>query len=107
MQEYVLNVNSPWVIDAREGDEAHKLLEESLNELDTAILGIVDTLDLPSEDLAAYLDQCLQSSYWQRRLQRGKPAHAIAITAGRIKICAGANTLATRFVEEQRATTWE
>lgn len=73
LQEYVLNVNSPWVVEAREGDEAHQLLEESLNELDTAILGIVDTLDMPINDVAAYLDQCLQSSYWQRRLQRVKP----------------------------------
>ena len=41
----------------------------ALNELDTAIFGIVDALDLPTEGVAEYLDNCLKSSYWQRRLK--------------------------------------
>jgi hypothetical protein len=44
-------------------------LESALNELDTAILGIIDVLDLPTDKVADYLDNCLQSSYWQRRLK--------------------------------------
>jgi hypothetical protein len=73
LAEYVLNVNSPWEVAARDGDKWHEWLDAALNELDTAILGVVDLLDMRTEDVANYLDQCLQSSYWQRRLQRGTP----------------------------------
>lgn len=99
LQEYVLNVNNSWTVEPREGDEAHHLLEESLNELDTAILGIVDTLDLPTEEVAAYLDQCLQSSYWQRRLQRVKPAQR---QLQRDVLCGRANWIWNRTNTQQR-----
>jgi hypothetical protein len=71
LAEYVLNQSSTWEVPAVEGDTLHLWLQSALNELDTAILGIVDVLDLPTDELADYLDQCLQSSYWQRRLLRG------------------------------------
>jgi hypothetical protein len=71
LAEYVLNSSSPWTVEKKEGDEWHELLAAALNELDTAILGVIDALDLPTDLVANYLDNCLQSSYWQRRLSRG------------------------------------
>jgi replicative superfamily II helicase len=70
LKEYVLNQQSAWQVEKKEDDEWAEWLESALNELDTAILGIVDSLDLPTDALADYLDECLQSSYWQRRLAR-------------------------------------
>lgn len=70
LAEYVLNVQSTWTVDAvDDDDEWPALLVAALNELDSAILGAVDALELPAADLADHLDQCLHSSYWQRRLQ--------------------------------------
>ena len=69
LAEYVLNMNSTWVVPERETDEYHAILDTALNELDTAIFGIIDVLDLPTDEVANYLDDCLQSSYWQRRLK--------------------------------------
>ena len=69
LAEYVLNVSSPWSLPEKEDDELPAWLDVALNELDTAIFGIVDVLDLPTENVAGYLDDCLQSSYWQRRLR--------------------------------------
>jgi hypothetical protein len=71
LQEYVLNMTSSWELAIEDGDQGW--LGAALNELDTAILGIVDTLDMPISRLAAYLDDCLQNSYWQRRLRREPP----------------------------------
>ena len=73
LAEYVLNANSPWVVPQNGDDDMHLWLDAALNELDTAILGIVDVLDLPTEKVADYLDSCLQSSYWQRRLRNAAP----------------------------------
>jgi DEAD/DEAH box helicase len=70
LKEYVLNMASTWEVAAKESDKWDEWLDAALNELDTAILGIVDTLDVPTSDIADYLDKCLQSSYWQRRLRR-------------------------------------
>lgn len=73
LAEYVLNQSSSWEVPEVEDDtqKLHEVLRSAINELDTAILGVVDALDLPTADVADYLDQCLQSSYWQRRLLRG------------------------------------
>jgi hypothetical protein len=69
--EYVTNMQSPWAVQAiNEDDNYPGALRACLNELDTAILGVVDVLELPMSEVADYLDQCLQGSYWQRRLQR-------------------------------------
>ncbi|MEX2175488.1 MAG: DEAD/DEAH box helicase [Pirellulaceae bacterium] len=73
LREYVLNMSSSWEIVANEGDESHKWMDTALNELDTAILGIIDTLDVSTAEVADYLDKCLQGSYWQRRLSRESP----------------------------------
>ena len=73
LAQYVLNLQSPWQVEKKEEDTWGQLLEVALNELDTAILGIVDTLEMPTGKVADYLDSCLQSSYWQRRLQRETP----------------------------------
>lgn len=73
LKEYVLNMNSTWEVAPQEGDKWHELMKPAMNELDVAILGVVDVLELPTHDLANYLDSCLQSSYWQRRLQRESP----------------------------------
>lgn len=70
LTEYVANMQSEWTVDAvSEDDNYPDVLAACLNELDTAILGIVDALDLPLNELANYLDGCFKSSYWQRRLQ--------------------------------------
>ena len=69
--EYVANMQSPWSVEAINDEDIYPgWLKACLNELDSAILGIVDLLDLPLDQLADYLDSCLQSSYWHRRLQR-------------------------------------
>jgi hypothetical protein len=70
LAEYVLNSSSTWSMEKKEEDERHDMLTTALNELDTAILGVIDALDLPTDQVANYLDNCLQSSYWQRRLSR-------------------------------------
>ena len=71
LREYVLNEASTWTVPPADDDDVFPgLLQAALNELDTAILGIVDTLELPTDQLAEYLDTCLRSSYWQRRLGR-------------------------------------
>lgn len=71
LKEYVLNTDSAWQIP--EDDKMYGWLVAALNELDSAILGIVDVLGLSTESLANYLDECLRNSYWQRRLQRSSP----------------------------------
>lgn len=68
LREYVLNVNSSWDLSHGAENDDQQSLDVALNELDTAILGIVDTLELPIADVADYLDECLQGSYWQRRV---------------------------------------
>jgi hypothetical protein len=69
--EYVANMQSPWMVEpVNEEDHYPGVLKACLNELDSAILGIVDALDMSLDQLADYLDTCLQNSYWQRRLQR-------------------------------------
>ncbi|MFO0826148.1 MAG: DEAD/DEAH box helicase [Gemmataceae bacterium] len=73
LAEYVLNLNSSWSLPAKEGDELDTWLDVALNELDTAILGIVDTLEMPTEEVADYLDNCLKGSYWQRQLKNEQP----------------------------------
>jgi hypothetical protein len=70
LAEYVLNSSFPWSVEKKDEDELHEVLEAALNELDTAILGVIEVLDLPTDQVANYLDNCLQSSYWQRRLSR-------------------------------------
>ncbi len=73
LKEYVLNETSTWEIPPQEGDDWHTWMQPALNELDIAILGVVDALELPTRELADYLDNCLKSSYWQRRIQREPP----------------------------------
>lgn len=74
LAEYVLNASSSWSVAPAPDDVAAQWLDVALNELDSAILGVVDTLELPAEQVADYLDECLQSSYWQRRLKNSPPA---------------------------------
>lgn len=73
LKEYVLNMASTWDVAASEDDNWHEWMKPALNELDIAILSVVDSLELPTNELADYLDNCLKSSYWQRRLQREPP----------------------------------
>jgi hypothetical protein len=54
-------------------DAVQTICNCSINELDTAIFGVVDVLDSPTGDVADYLDRCLESSFWQRRLSRTMP----------------------------------
>ncbi len=63
LKEYVLNQASTWVAPTVGTDDPFPaLLDSALNELDAAILGVVDSLDLPTEELANVLDAALRSS---------------------------------------------
>ena len=73
LKEYVLNTASTWEVAPQDGDNWQEWMKVALNELDIAILSIVDALDVPTSELADYLDKCLKSSYWQRRLRREEP----------------------------------
>lgn len=65
LTEYVLNQANDWPHE-KEGDENG--LDLVLAELDTAILGIVDSLECEPSEVADRLDDALASSYWKRRL---------------------------------------
>lgn len=69
--EYVTNMQSPWQVEKiDEKDTWPSILQACLNELDSAIFGVVDVLDLSIDKLADYLDRCMEGSYWQRQLRR-------------------------------------
>jgi hypothetical protein len=76
--EFVLNNGDFWV-DVRlaapeyiEGDDeqAIKSLDEYVADLDVAILSLVDSLDVPLDDLAGVLDEILKDSLWRRTVER-------------------------------------
>lgn len=76
LTEYVVNNAAAWNFPEVPGekpkdrDDARKQWETHLATLDTAILSLIGEEDVPDADIEATLDAILQSSLWQRRLQR-------------------------------------
>lgn len=76
LTEYVMNNANAWDFPVIAGEDA-ETRERAQSEwaghlaiLDTAILSLIGDIDVPDEDIAAALDDILQSSLWQRRLNR-------------------------------------
>jgi len=76
LQEYVLNNAAAWDFPniAGEADEvrdaAARNWDQYITVLDTAILSLLGDQDMNADEIAAHLDEVLQSSLWQRRLER-------------------------------------
>ncbi len=76
LQEYVLNNAAAWDFPniADEPDEARvaaaRNWEQYVTVLDTAILSLLGDQEMNADEIAARLDEVLQSSLWQRRLER-------------------------------------
>lgn len=76
LQEYVLNNTAAWDFPkiAGEADEARDAAarnwEQFITVLDTAILSLLGDQEMNADEIAAHLDEVLQSSLWQRRLER-------------------------------------
>lgn len=63
LSEYVLNQDASWGSEIEEDED----LVEALEDLDTAILGIIEDPETDSDDLAEALDEALQGSLWRRQ----------------------------------------
>ncbi len=76
LQEYVLNNTTAWAfpIVSGESNTRQKINKENwekhITYLDTAILGLIGDELTTTEQIAAKLDKVLQSSLWQKSLQR-------------------------------------
>ena len=76
LMEYVVNNSVAWVFPESAGESQRKReialgrWEQNIATLDTAILGLIGESDIPDEDIASALDIVLQSSLWNRCLQR-------------------------------------
>lgn len=68
LNEYVLNQHAAIDAVADGSDENAKQMEIILAELDAGILALVDDLECDASQVAAKLDEALNSSLWQRRL---------------------------------------
>jgi len=86
--EYVVNNAAAWTFPeiANEKAEARERAledwERHVATLDTAILSLIGEADVPDSGIEAALDDILQSSLWQRRLQRYKDVERGALKAG-------------------------
>lgn len=70
LSEYVLNHDGPWGEPAVEnGDAEKKELFEALDELDTALLGLLEDPAARADQLAEALDEALRGSLWRRQLR--------------------------------------
>lgn len=76
LQEYVLNKAAAWDFPnvAGEADEvrnaAARNWEQYITVLDTAILSLLGDQEMNADEISVHLDEVLQSSLWQRRLER-------------------------------------
>lgn len=76
LQEYVLNNVAAWDFPNIAGeadsvrDAAARDWEQYITVLDTAILSLLGDQEMNADEIAAHLDEVLQSSLWQRRLER-------------------------------------
>lgn len=86
--EYVVNNAAAWtfpeVANEKPEDRARAFAdwERHIATLDTAVLSLIGENDIPDEGIEAALDTILQSSLWQRRLQRQDEAVQKVLKAG-------------------------
>jgi superfamily II DNA/RNA helicase len=88
--EYVLNSAGAWTFpivvneNAEQRKVAQREWEGHVATLDTAILGLLGDRDVADEAVPATLDEVLQSSLWERRLNRKTEATRLALKQGLI-----------------------
>jgi superfamily II DNA/RNA helicase len=86
--EYVVNNAAAWtfpeVANEKPEDRARAFAdwERHVATLDTAVLSLIGENDIPDDGIEAALDTILQSSLWQRRLQRQDEAVQKVLKAG-------------------------
>ncbi|RUW80464.1 MAG: DEAD/DEAH box helicase [Mesorhizobium sp.] len=86
--DYVVNNAEAWTFPEIVGESAEDRLRAQsdwnnyLATLDTAILSLIGESDIPEADIPAALDDILQSSLWERRLNRRNHERKAAIRAG-------------------------
>ncbi|QKD02821.1 DEAD/DEAH box helicase [Mesorhizobium loti] len=87
LTEYVLNNAEAWTFPEIAGEKAEDRLQARADwerftaSLDTAILSLIGENDIADDDIAAALDSILQSSLWERRLNRRNEAAQNALKA--------------------------
>lgn len=90
LTDYVLNNTEAWNFPAIPNENAEDAEREQLAwngyiaSLDTAILALLGDTEVPEDGIADALDAILQSSLWQRRLERRSEETAAALRAGLI-----------------------
>ena len=85
LQEYILNNTTVWnfpIIDGEEDEKAEEQWQQHITYLDTAILGLIGDENITAEQIAAKLDEVLQSSLWQKSLQREEDNVQALLRAG-------------------------
>jgi superfamily II DNA/RNA helicase len=86
--DYVANNAEAWTFpeiaseSAEDRERAQSDWDVYLATLDTAILSLIGENDVAEEDIPAALDDILQSSLWERRLNRRKEETKAALKAG-------------------------
>lgn len=86
--EYVVNNAEAWTFpeiageSAEDRERAQSDWDVYLATLDTAILSLIGENDIADEDIPAALDDILQSSLWERRINRRKDEVKVALKAG-------------------------
>lgn len=86
--EYVTNNAEAWTFPEVRGESAESRerarsdWDTYLATLDTAILSLIGDNDIPDAEVPAALDEILQASLWERRLNRRSDEHKAALKAG-------------------------
>jgi superfamily II DNA/RNA helicase len=86
--EYVMNNAEAWTFpelpgeSAEDRERARADWEGYVATLDTAILSLIGETEVPDDGIAAALDNMLQSSLWERRLNRRSEEVRAALKAG-------------------------
>lgn len=90
LAEYVLNNAEAWIFPIIPGEDAEETERERrawngyIASLDTAVLALLGDNEVPDDGIAEALDAILQSSLWERRLNRRSAEAAAALRAGLI-----------------------
>ncbi|MAY21099.1 MAG: DEAD/DEAH box helicase [Erythrobacteraceae bacterium] len=90
LTDYVLNNAEAWNFptvaneDAEDAEREQRAWNGYIASLDTAILALLGDAEVPDDGIADALDAILQSSLWQRRLERRSEEAAAALRAGLI-----------------------
>ena len=66
--EYLANSRPAW--DIHVDEESNEPMEQLLEKLDNAILGLIDALDADSDELPRLIDEALNGSLWARQITR-------------------------------------